>query len=1173
MSNVPTTKNLLTTLAGLATLAAAAAAPQMSLPLARTAYQTNEVIDIQIVREPTGELPATDLKLSANGADGSRLEFVFAIPGGGTRRVEHLKLDARLLRPGAYTLAVDLDGGRAELPVDIHSHLRKSDFRLVNWGLNRANKDAAQWTMGENSLGFNTALGHYAGYSEHLIRAGVDWMRCCTMSGGHQMDLRMECDWSDPLVTRGGRRRMSREAFASRTRPNVLGVHAYDEPGLTWWKDPQTDKMTAHMVPPQVAAFKAAFGEEPLRYTDVDPANPEHTRQWRHWARWKLAFMDAAWQEAQFGVSHVKPEFMTLTQSQYGFSAFTDGYSFNVVRSLPITLGHGGYHDWGPGYFNPSMTLEIARARDWAKPCWYLPTWYGSTTAEQFRLQQYLSFQTGIQGLMTPPEIDPVNANSSHSAAAVVESNLLMGRLGTIFTQMPVTRPPVAMLYSLSNMIHLQATGMMDAYYGHNFAHGQNVYFTYLAGTLLQQPFLPVADEDIADGTLAAHHRALILTSIDHLDPEVVSALEQFIAAGGLVLRTADSKLALPGSVDLGVVPSFTAANRARLAEVDAELATAGLTDERQKELQAEKRALGAMRASLAGARELAAAIRPHLERAGIQPVLVSDQDGIVATRQAAGDLEYIFAVNATHDEAGDPQLGMKATTATIALPDDGRPVYDAVLGGPVAEFAKNGPNLVGRFRFGPGAMRVWARTARPIGSVRVGTPRAVVEFTDPERPLSLVFAASLLDDQGRLLAGAVPLRLRVVDSLGATRYDLHRATRDGVLQISLPLALNDPKGEWTVTVEELLAGSSDSATLVLPATPRGAMAGGRLRRAVHFADDAKNIYRFFRLHQEVTVAVGAGEANQAAAERLVAILKPWNIACTIKPAAELAVARALDEDEARTWVGLNYGRHQPGGGNPPEATGFAVRGPVVLLGTPADNPLIDFLAKNSFLPYAWQAGSFPGPGRGYLAWQYDGIGVGQESVTLIADDATGLAEAVGTLYEMVAGLDPLTPWELPRDNQIQPATASQQLPEGRILWQLALDDRVDALRAETLLTVVTHDGSVARIAATGTLEATQVEATASDLAKEILAALPPLDAATQATHAQPGRIVKQVATNDRHQAAGYWGGLVRVLDTTGQPIMARQFPADLTALAWLGDTLVVGLANGLVVALELPRL
>ena len=156
--------------------------------------------------------------------------------------------------------------------------------------------------------------------------------------------------------------------------------------------------MTPHAVPSQHRSYAAAFGHPPLRYTDVDPNRPDHVRQWDHWARWKLGFMDAAWKDAQFGVSRVSPRLLSVTQSQYGFSAFTDGYYFNVVRSLPVISGHGGYHDYNLSYFNPSYFLEVARARDFGKPNWYLPTWYGNTTSDQFRLEQYLSFQTGHPG-------------------------------------------------------------------------------------------------------------------------------------------------------------------------------------------------------------------------------------------------------------------------------------------------------------------------------------------------------------------------------------------------------------------------------------------------------------------------------------------------------------------------------------------------------------------------------------------------------------------------------------------------------------------------------------------------------------------------------------------------------------------------------------------------------
>ena len=47
---------------------------------------------------------------------------------------------------------------------------------------------------------------------------------------------------------------------------------------------------------------------------------------------------------------------------------------------------------------------------------------------------------------------------------------------------------------------------------------------TYLAGKMIHIPFMPVIEEDILDGTLAAHHRAVILPGIDHLEPNVIAA-------------------------------------------------------------------------------------------------------------------------------------------------------------------------------------------------------------------------------------------------------------------------------------------------------------------------------------------------------------------------------------------------------------------------------------------------------------------------------------------------------------------------------------------------------------------------------------------------------------------------------------------------------------------------
>lgn len=214
------------------------------LPLGRSAYQTNESIDVSVVR--TGDkLDAGKLELTLTGTDGGKIACTFPVKSAAQRAVEHLRLNGRLIRPGTYTLAVACDGETANTPINVESHLRRSTFKLIDWG-SRA-KGEEQALLGENSLGFNLNYAAYGGIdADAMIKGHIDYMRNCTMSGAHQMDLRQECDWSDPYVLQGGEARVVREALIARRNPNALGVHFYDEPGLTWLKDPKTGIMTPY---------------------------------------------------------------------------------------------------------------------------------------------------------------------------------------------------------------------------------------------------------------------------------------------------------------------------------------------------------------------------------------------------------------------------------------------------------------------------------------------------------------------------------------------------------------------------------------------------------------------------------------------------------------------------------------------------------------------------------------------------------------------------------------------------------------------------------------------------------------------------------------------------------------------------------------------------------------
>ncbi len=1023
-----------------AAIASAAEKVQIILPLGRIAYQTNEWIDVSILRSSAdAALPAENLSLALAGADGSDLKFTFPVRAAAlekpdARATEHFHLDGRLLRPGTYTVTVQSGGASATQKIEVFSHVRRSDFKLLQWGSRAAKEEQA--IIGEDGMGYNLNYAAYGGFSyDDMIRGGTDFMRCCTMGGAHQMDMRMECDWSDPYVLQGGEARVVQEALHDRTQPNCIGVHFYDEPGLTWWKHARTGVFSPYNIPSQDRAYLSAFGVESPQYDQVKPEDAAAVAKWDHLGRWKESFMEAAWKDGRFGVDRVDPSFLSAVQTQYGWMAYSDGYYFNVARALDVISGHGGYDDGPATYFYPSFFHEMGRARDLNKPVWYLPTWYGENS-DDMRLEQYLSFMTNLQGMATPPDITVQKPQSAEASTGVVESNKLMARLGTIFTTMRVTRPPVAMLYSMSQNLSAQVRDMQipkdmgnSAYEGgkHTRVKLEDL---YLAGKMIHVGIFPLVEEDVVDGTLAANHKAIILPGVNYLDPKVVVALEAFAAGGGTVLLTDDCQVQIKGSQKVGA--SADTAIYDKLVQI-------WTTDQKESER------LRRPEHYLEQVKPLAAALKQKLDAIGIKPDLDADSQTVVTSRQAAGDVEYLFAVNATPKPDAKTEKTQPAT-AKLSMVADGRPVYDAIHAIPETGLKADGGQLSGTYSFGAGEMRVFARTARPIGGVAVQTPVLFRDYTVSDAPIRVELSACVQDNQKSVLSGSIPMRIRLIDPLGQARYDLYRATDRGTLRLDLPLAANDPAGEWDIVIHELLSNTEGIASFTYRPAPQCGALAGATPRAIYFGKDRENIYRLFHDHQDATIVKGAGEYNSAAAERIATILKPWGVECKIVTAAEAARPRNLTASEAATWAGMVGGKVNEGDKNAPSQVGFALRGPAILLGTPEDNALIKFALDSNMLAYKPDAASLPGRGRGYLGWQRDAVGYRQESVTLIAYDTAGMSEAVGSLYEAVAGINPLTRWDLPELASVAPASKSTAAPRATIAWRAITPDRVEKL-------------------------------------------------------------------------------------------------------------------------------
>jgi hypothetical protein len=82
-------------------------------------------------------------------------------------------------------------------------------------------------------------------------------------------------------------------------------------------------------------------------------------------------------------------------------------------------------------------------------------------------------------------------------------------------------------------------------------------------------------------------------------------------------------------------------------------------------------------------------------------------------------------------------------------------------------------------------------------------------------------------------------------------------------------------------------------------------------------------------------------------------------------------------------------------------------------------------------------------------------------------------------------------------------------------------------------------------------------------------AAAPARPASQDEKFAQPGRMVKKVVAGDGVTAVAYWGGTVAVFDAAGAVKSSQQLAQDVADMTWLGGRLVVGLADGSIVALD----
>src|ERR1051326_2784132 len=152
----------------------------------------------------------------------------------------------------------------------------------------------------------------------------------------------------------------------------------------------------------------------------------------------------------------------------------------------------------------------------------------------------------------------------------------------------------------------------------------------------------------------------------------------------------------------------------------------------------------------LEGAKPLAQAIKSELEKPeiNIKPPVECNVPTIVLTQHLAGDVVYVFAVNATPDpdDKKDIKNAVKAVEAKLNF-RTASPVYDVNEQRLVKPAGKEGAHTL---PFGPGQMRVFAVTNTPQQAklaIKLANPIVNRDLVLDRKPITVDIAATVMAD------------------------------------------------------------------------------------------------------------------------------------------------------------------------------------------------------------------------------------------------------------------------------------------------------------------------------------------------------------------------------------------------------------------------------------------
>jgi len=246
----------------------------------------------------------------------------------------------------------------------------------------------------------------------------------------------------------------------------------------------------------------------------------------------------------------------------------------------------------------------------------------------------------------------------------------------------------------------------------------------------------------------------------------------------------------------------------------------------------------------------------------------------------------------------------------------------------------------------------------------------------------NILLRGSVIGKNNQIL-NSLPIQVTVRNPKQQVRYSLYRAVKSGYYEEILPLAFNDPPGEWTVEIRELVTGKTVSIKFPFQTVIAREYIEEVKDPVLIFGQ--KEIKRFLKNKEHLSIIIEDNSLFNVANELVQKLKDKIGIQASIKKPEDVIIGD-VKSDHMRSFINPVY---------------ITLKENMLLLGNPKNNRLIaDINQADLFQRYVSE--NYPGHGRAAIFYIYSPFVGGYDAICLIGNSEYEIRMAADSLLKLL---------------------------------------------------------------------------------------------------------------------------------------------------------------------------